>query len=74
MTDFAFERVLDSLKLKNLKDSHQDLVKGQDVLIIQPTGSGNILYYKQGQRLTHPAFSSEKIKDRIRETAEMEHT
>ena len=33
--DLAFERVLDSFKLQNL-----NLVKGQDVFIIKPTGSG----------------------------------
>ena len=39
----AFERVLESFKLQNLKDSQREalqyLVKGQDVFVIQPTGS-----------------------------------
>ena len=42
----AFERVLESFKLQNLKDSQrealQNLVKGQDVFIIQPMGSGKL--------------------------------
>ena len=42
--NLAFERVLEYFKLQNLKDSQrevlQNLVKGQDVIVIQPTGSG----------------------------------
>ena len=45
----AFERVLESFKLQNLKDSQrealQNLVKGQDVLIIQPMGSRKSLIF-----------------------------
>ena len=45
----AFERVLESFKLQNLKDSQrealQNLVKGQDVFIIQPMGSGKSLIF-----------------------------
>ena len=41
--NLAFERVLESFKLQNLKDSQREalqyLVKGQDVFAIQPTGS-----------------------------------
>ena len=43
----AFERVLESFKLQNVKDSQQEAlqhtVKGQDVFIIRPTGSGKSL-------------------------------
>ena len=46
----AFERVLESFKLQNLKDSQrealQNLVKGQDVFVIQPTGSGKSLIFQ----------------------------
>ena len=42
--NLAFERVLEYFKLQNFKDSQrevlQNLVKGQDVIVIQPTGSG----------------------------------
>ena len=41
--NLAFERVLESFKLQNLKDSQrealQNQVKGKDVFVIQPTGS-----------------------------------
>ena len=41
--NLAFEPVLESFKLQNLKDSQreavQQLVTGQDVFVIQPTGS-----------------------------------
>ena len=64
--DLAFERVLDSFKLQNL-----NLVKGQDVFIIKPTGSGKSLRHRHA--LTCPAVCSDKrIKDRTRETAEFE--
>ena len=42
--DVACDRVLDRLKLENLKDLQrkalQKLVDGEDVFVIQPTGSG----------------------------------
>lgn len=45
-----FKQVLESFKLQNLKDSQQEalqnLVKGQDVFIIQPTGSGKSLIFQ----------------------------
>lgn len=61
--NLAFERVLESFKLQNLKDSQretlQNQVKGQDVFVIQPTGSlfgedqpgdgGNRVYRKTKQ-------------------------
>ena len=48
--NLAFERVLESFKLQNLEDSQQEalrhIVKGQDVFIIQPTGSGKSLIFQ----------------------------
>ena len=48
--NLAFDRVLESFKLKNLKDSQRDalekLVGGQDVFVIQPTGSGKSLIFQ----------------------------
>ena len=48
--NLAFERVLEYFKLQNLKDSQrealQNLVKGQDVFVIQPTGSGKSLIFQ----------------------------
>ena len=48
--NLAFERVLECFKLQNLKDSQrealQNLVKGQDVFVIQPTGSGKSLIFQ----------------------------
>ena len=48
--NLAFDRVLESFKLKNLKDSQRDalekLVGGQDVFVIQPTGSGKALIFQ----------------------------
>ena len=74
----AFERVLDFFKLQNVKDSHQEalqnLFKGQDMFLIQPTGSGKTLPLGQGRRLTRPAVYSGRIDDRTRETAEIEPT
>ena len=57
--DLAFKRALDSFKPQNLKHSQlgalQNLVKGQDVFIIQQTVSGKLLRHRQGQRFTRPA-------------------
>ena len=48
--NLAFERVLECFKLQNLKDSQrealQNVVKGQDVFVIQPTGSGKSLIFQ----------------------------
>ena len=48
--NLAFERVLECFKLQNLKDSQrealQNIVKGQDVFVIQPTGSGKSLIFQ----------------------------
>ena len=48
--NLAFDRVLESFKLKNLKDSQRDalekLVGGQDVFVIQPTASGKSLIFQ----------------------------
>ena len=48
--NLAFERVLEYFKLQNLKDSQrealQNLSKGQDVIVIQPTGSGKSLIFQ----------------------------
>ena len=48
--NLAFERVLESFKLQNLKDSQrealQHIVKGQDVFVIQPTGYGKSLIFQ----------------------------
>ena len=48
--NLAFERVLECFKLQNLKDSQrealQNLIKGQDVFVIQPTGSGKSLIFQ----------------------------
>ena len=42
--NLAFERVFEYFNLQNLKDSQREalknLVKGQDVIVIQPMGSG----------------------------------
>ena len=73
-----FERLLVSFKLHNLKDSHQEalqnLVKGQNVFISQPKGSGKSLRHKQGHRLTRPAVYSGRIKDRPGKTEKIEPT
>ena len=48
--NLAFERVLECFKLQKLKDSQrealQNIVKGQDVFVIQPTGSGKSLIFQ----------------------------
>ena len=46
----AFQRVLDTFKIESLRDLQQEalekLVNGQDVFIIQPTGSGKSLIFQ----------------------------
>ena len=46
--DMACDRVLEHFKLENLKDLQrkalEKLVKGKDVFVIQPTGSGSHLF------------------------------
>ena len=48
--DMACDRVLERFKLENLKDLQrkalEKLVNGEDVLVIQPTGSGKSLIYQ----------------------------
>ena len=56
--NLAFERVFEYFNLQNLKDSQrealQNLVKGQDVIVIQPTGSGKSFTFSvRTDRLWH---------------------
>ena len=48
--DMACDRVLERFKLENLKDlqrkASEKLVNGEDVFVIQPTGSGKSLIYR----------------------------
>ena len=48
--DVACDRVLERFKLENLKDLQrkalEKLVNGEDVFVIQPTGSGKSLIYQ----------------------------
>ena len=67
--------VLQTLKFKRFSArAAANLVKGQDVFIIQPTGLKKSLRHKQGQRLTRSAVSLGRIKNLTRETAEIEPT
>ena len=66
-TNLVFEQALGSFKLQNLKDSQQEalqnLVKGQDVFIIQPTGSGKSLRHRQGQRFRRSLIGKDQRPD-----------
>ena len=67
--NLAFERVLECFKLQNLKDSQrealQNVVKGQDVFVIQPTGSGKSLIFQSApSRLRHSKTFDECKVDR----------
>ena len=64
--NLAFDRVLESFKYKNLKDSQRDalekLVGGQDVFVIQPTGSGKSETFPFNLVLFRESVSSEPQK------------
>ena len=64
--DSACDRVLERFKVENLKDLQrkalEKLVNGEDVFVIQPTGSGKSLIYQSApivlmssrRQLSHP--------------------